>query len=157
MTKTLGVIKWFLLLPCHVLVVLASYILAPVAVTWFSTNDKLFLKFPFRWLETSDNLMNGDIGWREEHLIGDDPLSWLNRVRWMWRNGGNTVNYKILGVPANQDWILANKSNPGPVWWDGEIFCVRYVFWGLKLDAGWNLLGPQNGRCKFWLSLRKAK
>lgn len=147
---------WILLLPVHILVILARYPLAPVAVLLFSTKDKRHLRF-MRWLETLDNDLTGDNGWRTEHIKGD-PRAFWNRVGWLWRNGGNAVNYGFLGVPDKfsvyhlKPWLWRNTAGH---WMIRNAFKLgpRYleIFWG------WSLLGAKHGRCKFTFTTRLKK
>lgn len=163
--KTLVVLRWLLLLPAHILLVAVAWLLAPIAVRWFSTADKLHLTAPFKWMETIDHDLAGDEYWQA--ALGDaDPLSNAARIAWLRRNGGNTVNYGMLGVLSDPVWLAAYRSTyngvitGGPVWWCGNSFCLRWfpTFRGIpiELSAGWNLIGPQNGRCKYWLSMRRG-
>lgn len=146
--------RWLLYLPLNLLMGLVVIPLAPIAVAFFSTPDKRLLT-RFKWLETLDNDLTGDEGWRSEHLIGSNPLSWLNRTRWLWRNGGHAVNYGLLGC----DDIGTRQIKPN--YWEnpkGRWLYRRYFRltekWSFELFAGWALLGGQHGRCKFVFSPR---
>lgn len=147
--------KWFLFLPTHILIVLARYPLAPFAVVFFTTNDRRELLFPFRWLGTLDNDLSGDSGWKSEHITGD-PLSTWNRTKWLWRNGGNVLNYTLLGAPydkwfALNNWMIQDTKR----FWvreDGAWqFRARISVFGRVWTPfiGWGLFGPVNDRCKF--------
>ena len=140
-------IRWLCYLPLNLLMGLAVIPLAPIAVAFFSTEDKRHLT-RFRWMETIDNDLTGDWGWNEEHLIGSDPFSWLNRTRWLWRNGGNSVNYNLLGCVDDPAWREQQDRNAG--YWkrpDGYWLYRK----PLKLTEkyfidrffGWQLLGPR--------------
>jgi hypothetical protein len=150
---------WLLSLLFQVLVVIARYPLAIIAVLFFSSKDKLTLT-RWTWLECIDNLLIGDSGWREVHLWGTDPYAWYNRVRWLWRNGGNRVCYTVLGVPDDPVWRMSQASKLGfHVRKDGA-WCFR-VFIPLlvtrrylELFFGWALFGPNGGRCKFVFTIR---
>lgn len=164
MMKVWSVLKWFALLPFHGIVVLASVRLARYAVLNCSSDDKLDLRSPFRWMMTTDAWLNGDTYWQKQLIEkGQDPMADENRVAWMKRNGGNRVNYNTLGVPApDQAWLDLYRSvegviSGGPVWWHGNAWCLRGHWLSLELAAGWNLFGAKNGRCKFWLSIRRYK
>ena len=146
--------RWLSLLLPHLLLSLLRYPLAVVAVVFFSTSDRRHLT-RLRWLETIDNDLAGDSGWREEHLFGSDPLSTLNRIRWLWRNGGNALNYTVLGVPFGAPTFQVDAYR-----WrrtDGAWLYRRFIplgFRHLELFFGWALLGPQQGRCKYVCSIR---
>lgn len=163
MKLTLRILQWLLYLPLHLLVIAARYPLAPIAVVFFTTNDKRHLLFPFTWLGTIDNDLSGDNGWRTEHIKpGSDPLSTWNRIGWLWRNGGNWVNYKVLSCKADGDWIDNNtKGSTARVWFvrpDGYWMLRAFIPWGkryLNLFWGWSLFGPIEGKCKMTASTRR--
>lgn len=136
--------RYVMFFPAFSLVVLLRYPAAVIAVLLFSSPDKLTLS-RWKWLETIDNTLIGDLGWRTEHMIGHDPLAWYNRIGWLWRNGGNRFNYEVLGIPAS--------TPPAWAWWAPTaipLFAGRF----LDLRLGWNLDGPQLGRCKYVFSVR---
>lgn len=147
-------IRWLCYLPLNLLMGLAVIPLAPIAVAFFSTDDKRHLT-RFKWMETIDNDLSGDSGWKEEHLIGNDPLSWLNRTRWLWRNGGNSVNYNLLGcddIGCVQDKPYHWKNDQG--YWLYRRRFALFGDWSLEVFMGWALLGGKQGRCKFVCSIR---
>ncbi len=153
-------VRWCFFLIVHGVITLARYPLAIVAVLGFSSTDRRHLT-RFTWLETIDNDLAGDSGWREEHLIGADPLSHINRIRWLWRNGGNALNYTVLGVADDPAWRIAALSVcPGAYALrrpDGAWLYRRFLPIGnraLEVFFGWALLGPQAGRCKIVCSIR---
>ncbi len=150
--------KWLIRLPAVLLLVVASYVLAPFAVAFFSTEDKRHLTH-FRWLETIDNDLSGENKWRTTNLWGSDPLSWINRTRWLWRNGGNYVNYMILGCAGDTDWNA--KQDRSLFYWkrpDGHWLYRRFVpltkTRSLELFFGWNLFSIKQGRCKIVCQVR---
>lgn len=151
--------RWFLYLIPHVVLSVLRYPLAVIAVAFFSSPDKRRLN-RMRWLETIDNDLSGDDGWRGEHLIGNDPLSFINRVRWLWRNGANAVNYGLLGVPVEGGRVMVRVAYPAGqriVREDGAWMYRRFFKIGaryLEIYIGWALMGPQRGRCKFILTVR---
>lgn len=105
-------LKYILLLPAFILMRLSTYPLAPIAVLWFSTPDKLRLRKPFEWMMTLDNDLDGDEAWKRKRLIGTDPMSYINRVRWMWRNGAHALNYGLLGCPRPSDYPASRTFTP---------------------------------------------
>lgn len=156
MKKTVN--EWWKHLIPHIAVVLSRYPLAIIAVIFFSSKDKLSLRV-WKWLEACDWSLAGDPGWREEHLIGSDPLSIINRIRWLWRNGGNNYNYNTIGVPDNAMWRIAQRQGygyferPDGYW----LKKIKVTLWGdffIQLWFGWNILGPQSGRCKYVCTIR---
>lgn len=159
-------LRWLASLPLYLAVILLRYPLAPLAVALFSRSDRRRLQSWLWWLETIDNDLAGDSGWREQHLVGADPLSWLNRTRWLWRNGGNALNYTTLGVPELPP-LSGFYEQRGALHWRyntlarGYDACMLRKFVWLpigrrcvELWAGWAIYGPQCGRCKFVLTAR---
>lgn len=127
--------------PLWLLVIIARYPLALIAVAF---QKDLQLQWPFRWLDTIDNDLTGDAGWKDEHLTGSDPASYKNMVRWIWRNGGNRFNYFTLGVSANDrpSWAFWSKK---------AIPLIAGRF--LDLRFGWSDYNLQ-GRCKYVFTVR---
>ena len=155
--------RWLLLLIPHFAPIVARYPMAIVAVLFFSTPDKRSLT-RMKWLLTIDNDLSGDSGFKNEHLIGTDPLSTLNRIRWLWRNGGNAINYGPLGVcESTSEESIKLLQEPGPFLEreDGAWLYRRFLpfVFGRQLELffGWALLGPQHGRCKYVCSIRFPK
>ncbi|QSB01987.1 hypothetical protein JWZ98_03225 [Methylomonas sp. EFPC1] len=169
--------KWLLFLPVHILLVPARYICAPIAVRWFRTDNKLQLKNPFKWLMTIDNPLSGDSGWQLEHIKpGSDPLSFWNCMLWLFRNGGNWVNYWLLGIANDRDFVIWHylKQNKHSVWvrpdghWmirayipfpDAKIFDNGRLCWlptvrYLNLFIGWSLFGAIENRNKMTCTVR---
>lgn len=128
-----------------------------IAVLFFSTHDRRNLT-AMRWLETIDNDLTGDSGWREEHLVGADPLSTINRIRWLWRNGGNALNYQLFGCADALYWRMTASlkpfmKRPDGYWLYRRFFRLTNQVW-LEVFMGWALLGPQQGRCKYVCTIR---
>ena len=159
-----GGLRWLALLIPHIIVKIGAWSLAYVAVKWFSTADGRSLRWPLRWMMTKDVDLEGDSYWRVECVSkGLDYRSFEAKVAWMRRNGAHSVNYDWLGVDVRQEWLDQYRSpvngwiTGGPLWATDDAFCLRLVVLGIEFYAGWNLLGPQNGRAKYWVQLRKAK
>jgi hypothetical protein len=122
-------------------VILIRYPLAFIAVAFSKDNN---LRTPFHWLETIDNDLTGDSGWKTEHLSGSDPTSYKNKVRWIWRNGGNRFNYYTIGV--------SYSNRPSWAFWSQKaipLIAGRF----LDLRFGWTDYELQ-GRCKFVFTIR---
>lgn len=150
-------VRWFLLLPAHVGIFLIRYPLSPIVILLFSTKDKRYLT-AFRWLETVDNDLTGDTGWQVEHLKGDNPFKFWNRVKWLWRNGGNSANYGFLGCDYNDpEWsgLPAECDKRGLYVRKDGYWLYRKVIAGVEVFWGWGIYGPKNDRCKFTFTTRK--
>lgn len=176
--KTSGrILQWLLYLIVHLAVVIARYPIAPIAVVFFTSNDRRDLLFPFTWLGTIDNDLAGDKGWQTEHIQhGSDPLSIWNRILWLFRNGGNWLNYWLLGCPDNVLFRFWNDPLQNHYWlwirpdgysmirayipfkdaviFESGRFCWRPTVRYLNLFWGWSLFGPIKGRCKFTFTTR---
>jgi hypothetical protein len=132
-----------LYLAAYLAVVILRYPLAPLAVWLWSTPDRRNLAPWLWWLETIDNDLGGDSGWRDEHLVGTDLLSWLNRTRWLWRNGGNAFNYAVIGIQS---------GDPRGIMFRRFLKLAESRY--LELWFGWAIKGPQHGLCKFVFTIR---
>ena len=159
-----GGMRWLALLVPHLVVKAAAWSLAYIAVKWFTSADGRALRWPLRWMMTKDADLFGDSYWQIEcRENGIDPSSDAARIAWMRRNGGHTINYGLLGVDVSGAWVDQYRDprtgfiTGGPLWISDDAFCLRLQLFGIEFDAGWNLLGHQNGRAKYWVQLRKAK
>ena len=154
--KILSILQWLLYAPLQILVALVRYPLAPIAVVFFSTKDRKHLRL-FGFLETIDNDLGGDSGWVNEHIKpGSDPYSNWNRIKWLWRNGGDWVSYYVIGVPYDQVSGEDRDMNNGLYWDRNYHWMLRKVLFNkVELFWGWNINGPVNGMCKFTFTTRK--
>lgn len=134
------------------------YPLAIIAVLFYSTEDKMHIT-KWKWLETIDWPLTGDDGWREEHLVGNDATSALNRIRWLWRNGGNRYNYEVIGVKDDPHFRSVHQSGYGYYVrpdgaWIKRIKIPLYKNYFIQAIFGWNIFGPQHGLCKYVCTIR---
>lgn len=157
-------LRWLALLIPHLIVKAAAWSLVYVAVKWFSTEDGRGLKFPLRWMMTKDADLFGDSYWQIEcREKGIDPASDAARIAWMRRNGGHTINYGFLGVDVSGAWVDQYRDpstgwiTGGPLWTSDDAFELWLPICGLDFMAGWNLIGHQNGRAKYWAQIRRSK
>lgn len=152
------ILLWIVLLPVHVGVIVTKYPLAPIAVEFFSSDDGKYLEFPFEWLQTKDNSLCGDSGWVSEHIEpGSDPCSDWNRIGWIWRNGGNTFNYDVIGAPYDSsvgDFKYGFTDREDGYWLYRELFNIPGTDKHLELFYGWNIFGNVNGEVKYTFTTR---
>ena len=128
--------------PLWLMVILARYPLAFIAVAF---KKDYFLRWPFHWLDTIDNDLRGDEGWKAEHLWPSKYSdNYFNMVRWLWRNGGNRFNYFTIGVSAENRPIWA-------FWYHRNIPLIAGRF--LDIRFGWSDYSLQ-GRCKYVFTIR---
>jgi hypothetical protein len=137
-------IKWLCLLPLFLLKNVVVFVIAAPVVVFFSTPDKLYLRSPFNWMNSRNpREMTGDGGWQREHLwYGTDPMHTINRIGWIFRNGGQELAYTAFGCSVD---------DPHP------FFRPLIPIWGTKrldLIFGWNMPGAVNGRAKFNFTIR---
>lgn len=159
MKFSLNILLWISYAVAHIAAVTLRYPMSPIAVLFFSTDDKRHLT-SFNWLETLDNDLSGDRGWRTEHITGD-PLSNWNRIKWLWRNGANSFNYKVLGchyqepllsgLPKECDYRGLYVRNDGKWLYRRIFFDCFEVYWG------WAIYSPVKLVCKFTLTTRGVK
>lgn len=148
-------VQWFALFFINLVFSIFCTLISPVAaLPIFLSPDRKHLKFPFAWLETLDNDLSGDYGWKTEHLWGSDPLSYLNRTRWLIRNGGNKISYNVFGcaeLPYRQNGFF--YENMDGYWlYRRPLWITKTSF--IDLFIGWNLPGAKYGRAKFTSSFR---
>lgn len=136
-------IRYLVLLPFYILFSIFARLCAPIAVVFFSTPDKRFLRFPFRWLMTLDADLGGDVYW-PQHITGSRYSTW-NRIRWMLRNGGHYGSYFWFGCNVGDSRFPEFR---------------RFIKIGnryLELFFGWHHKGAKYGRAKYVFSIRLAK
>lgn len=135
-------IPYLIRFPLWLLVILVRYPLAFIAVLLQKQKQ---LQPPFMWLDTIDNNLEGDEGWKREHLWpSKNPSNYFNQVRWLWRNGGNRFNYYVIGVPFDNrpSWAFWSKTKV-------PLLFKRF----LDLRFGWTDYELQ-GRCKYVFTVR---
>lgn len=100
-------LRYSLLLIPFIIMRLSIFPIAPIAVFFGSQKH---LRWPFKWVDTIDNDLGGDEGWKTEHIVGN-PYSYKNKVLWIWRNGGNWASYYTFGLPkgVSKFWYLEYK------------------------------------------------
>lgn len=92
--------RWLRLWPLDFLSTLASYILAPFVVP-LALGDHL--PDGFHWMETHDNGLDGDAGWKKEHwqwryFLPEWMATYVGRVGWLWRNPAYRFAHDVLGA-----------------------------------------------------------
>lgn len=159
-----GGLRWLALLIPHLIVKAAAWSLSWVAVRFFMTPDGLSLVWFLAWMMTKDANLEGDTYWRVECASkGLDYRSFEAKVAWLRRNGGHTVNYGLLGVDITQAWVDQYRNptthwiSGGPLWKSDDAFELWLPVLGFDFMAGWNLIGHQNGRAKYWAQIRRSK
>lgn len=133
------------------LATLLSYLIAPIIVPFAATR----LPKAFRWMETYDNDLDGDNGWKTEHFVGWPR--YIKRVLWLWRNPVGTLDY-WLGATVDKPrvWGDPKTSNrPGHSGLcfarSGRFWMLYYVRqWGeskrcLRIYLGWKLMSAVHG------------
>ena len=158
-----GGMRWLALLVPHLVVKAAAWSLAYIAVKWFTSADGRALRWPLRWMMTRDADLSGDSYWKIECAAKSiDPMSLAARVAWLRRNGGHTANYGLFGADISQAWVdqyrnpVTHWITGGPLWTSDDAFELWISICGIDFMAGWNLIGHQNGRAKYWAQIRRS-
>lgn len=113
------------------------------------------------WFQTPDNSIDGDQGWREEHMqwrfkFPEPIATYLGRVGWLWRNPAYGVGLAEMIPYERVVWISGDlKVNDSPFvaghfqveTQDGRLFQYRLVKQipltnlYIYLNLGWNIRG----------------
>lgn len=151
--KYIRFIQWILLFLPNLAFSLFCILISPIAALYL-TPDRKHLISPFTWLETVDNDLSGDDGWKQEHLWGSNPLSYINITRWLIRNGGNKISYGFFGCPMTPFQTTGFYSEDCNGYWlyrrPIQITQTRFI----DFFIGWNLPGAKFDRVKYACSFR---
>ena len=184
-------LTWALTAVVMVVVFLATYPLALVLPGFViyrqgkldnntRTGEGYYLPDWLSWFQTPDNSIDGDKGWREEHMqwrfkFPEPVATYLGRVGWLWRNPAYGVGLAEL-VPYERVLLVSGDLNVGidPVkegsclveTQDGRLFLHRKVSvvkgFAFYRNYGWNIKGLVNNpepsyTATFALSVRVKK
>ena len=132
---------------------LLNYPLAPIAVLFQKDG---WLPSWLWWMQTPDNSLDGDEGWKEKH---PGLPTYLKRVLWLYRNSMYGFSIDVLGGdvkpsfiyrawgddltgnrPLHNGWVFRRADNPDyTTYWQfywvqawNETMCVR-------VNLGWKL------------------
>ncbi|HNM80848.1 MAG TPA: hypothetical protein PKL28_07325 [Rhodocyclaceae bacterium] len=159
-----GLFRAMLLVFPHMTVKAAVWLWCPLLVRYFSSADGNSLRWPFGWAMTKDADLRGDSYWQIECAQkGLDPNSYEAKVAWLRKNGGHTANYEWFGVDVSQEWVDLYRDpktgfiTGGPLWISKDAFELWLPVLGWDIMFGWNLIGHQNGRAKYWIQFRRSK
>lgn len=111
-------IRYLLSVPLDWFMTILGMILAPV-LPLFATHEAKLPRW-LSWFDTYDNTLDGDDGWKYEHLLflnckGDslDPVRiYLKRVCWLFRNTAYTFSRNVMGVEIEADNEVKFTGNP---------------------------------------------
>ena len=99
-------------------VTIIGIILAPI-LPLFATKEQKLPKW-LSWFDTPDNTLDGDDGWKKEHLLflntkgdaaADVSRIYLKRVCWLLRNTGYGFSHSVVGKQVDSE---------DDVWWEGN-------------------------------------
>ena len=162
-------LKWLLLLPVMLFVTAATFPLAFVLPLFVEFKEGLLdnatktgmgWRLPdwLGWFQTVDNSIDGDQGWKENHMqwrfnFPAPIAAYLGRIGWLWRNPGYGVgcevmtgnpieatftgNEKVNDSPLSEGYILVKSQDLFQFTWCKKITetkCLYFVF-------GWNIKG----------------
>lgn len=137
-------LRYLLYIPLDWLMTLIGLVIAPVLP--LLANSKGKLPKILAWFDTYDNTLEGDDGWKNEHLLflnvkGDmlDPLRiYLKRVCWLLRNTAYTFSRNVIGVDVAESDVVSwnGTQNVGnrPLH-EGKLFATcnnRFMFYYVK-------------------------
>lgn len=172
--------QWFFLAIFSLLAKFINLFLAWL-VTPFA-NKEGWLPSYLSWFQTPDNSLDGDKGWREEHMPYKEDKAgfqrWVNRSRWLIRNSMYGFKIDVLGFkleegfkfryignpevsdrPLSEGWVLRTATNPD----DKKAFQFYLIYpWSekycLRLMFGWKLWQkPTRGNKQLALSVMPFK
>jgi hypothetical protein len=95
-------IVWFFKALIDLSLVVINLPLAPLVAT-LSDKDGNLPKW-LKWMQTNDNTLFGDDGWKNYHFINGSNTSWWARTNWMWRNPMGSFAYDVMGV-IPEGWL----------------------------------------------------
>lgn len=156
-------LKWALLVPANYFMAIAGRIVSPFVVPFASVDG--WLPGWLSWFQTPDNSLDGDEGWKFEHMqwrfrFPQIISTYLGRVGWLWRNNlyGYSINVMgatvlstdtlfVTGDSATSDSPAHSGSVKRELYRDGELVYWQwyfvYVYGGrcLRINTGWKLWG----------------
>lgn len=112
----MAVLKWLLFAILKTIAYLAALVIVPFAVPFAEDG---WLPRWLWWLQTPDNSLDGDNGWRTEHLLilnrRGDKWDWLRtylkRVLWLYRNPCYGFAIDVLGADLGLDFFMEHRGD----------------------------------------------
>lgn len=156
-------LKWALLLPLSIIKTIAGRFTAPFVVLFADADG--WLPSWLSWFQTPDNSLDGDNGWKNEHMqwrfkFPLDIAMYLGRVGWLVRNNMYGFDIQVLGAKCLEtDQLatvgdLATSDSPAhsgsvarKLYRDGKVIYWQwyyiYVYGSrcIRLNFGWKLWG----------------
>lgn len=160
-------IKWALQVPLMLLLVVATYILAPVLVLLGETRDGysdnnttrtsgVYLPDWLSLFQMPDNSLDGDEGWRTEHWQWRFKLPtilavYVGRVGWLWRNPG--YGFGLITIDGDSYTERGNRKVSDSPFEPGCYYIATDKYWQFKyikqvtetkcfyMNLGWNIQG----------------
>ena len=136
--------KWFFLVFVDILSTLLNYPLSFLVVPFASREG--WLPTSLSWFQTPDNSLDGDNGWKTEHVQWLPNGSYLKRVLWLWRNPMYGFAVNVLGAKLTKDDTLTFKGDPfiqpSPVGKTGWVYveitnASGTTYWNYNLVYRW--------------------
>lgn len=170
-----SLLVWLIILPIMLVMTILTYPLAFV-LPFFAEYRKgkqdnntkylygYYLPDWLSWFQTPDNSLEGDQGWREEHMqwrfkFPEPIATYLGRIGWLWRNAAYGVgladmypNERVLLISGNPQ-INDSPFTLGHFYietQDQRLFQYRLIKmipktnYYLYLTIGWNICGLLN-------------
>lgn len=94
-------------LPISAFMRIINFPLAPIVVLF--ANEEGWLPKWLWWFQTPDYSLDGDGGWRREHMPfkfeSNKFQRWVNRWRWLWRNATYGFSYNVKGFKIKPNYV----------------------------------------------------
>ena len=165
-------LKWTLMVPVMLALTVLAFPLA-FALPFFAQKrdgwldnatrygEGYFLPKWLNWFQTPDNDLDGDQGWREEHMQWRFKLpaalaTYAGRVGWIWRNPAYGFGIERVGAPAIGK-VEGNLSINDRPFVEGHCSIEIQDLWqyvlvkrltsgkALYMNLGWNIKGALEG------------
>lgn len=183
--------NWNKLAAVNLLLIIVTYIFAPIIAIFaikrdghLDNNTKYgqgyYLVNWLSWFQTPDNSIDGDEGWREEHMqwrfkFPEVIATYLGRVGWLWRNPAYGVGLADLtsyervllvegdldvGLDPLKEGTCLIETQDGRLFLRRKVSVVKgFIFYR---NYGWNIKGLVNNpeasyTATFALSIRIKK
>lgn len=159
-----AIIRYLLFIVLNIVANLVGIFLNPIVVLF--VNKSGYLPKCLRWFETPDNSLDGDNGWKTEHVLWLKNGSYLKRVLWLYRNNVHGFSTNVLGFiieegfryeisgsekvsnrPLYNGIVLRKIINP-----NGRVYFQWYWVkaWSktkcIRVNLGWKLWNPRAGK-----------
>lgn len=163
-------VRYVFLVIISMLADILNYVLAPFAVLFASKDG--WLPNWLWWLQTPDNSLDGDGGWKKINrpfIVEDSAFKvWWNRTSWLYRNSmygfaiyvlgavikpGDTLevvgNPKVSNRPLLNGLVVRRVIRNGvPVYFQWYYVKAWSELYCIRINLGWKLWAFDKGNCQ---------